>query len=115
MEEKVEEKEKETTEEKKEEEKEKVEEKTEEKTEEKAEEKKEEGEEKEKEKKTFKLKAPKVPAFLRSKSKEREKNKVRKDNDHLQIIFGRISSKEVCQHCWKLEGAIKDFCGFIGS
>merc|ERR1712008_77295 len=37
--------------------------------------KKEEGEEKEKEKKSFKLKAPKVPAFLRSKSKEREKNK----------------------------------------
>ena len=42
-----------------------------------------ESEEKEKEEKTdeekkpFKLKVPKVPAFLRSKSKEREKQKVR--------------------------------------
>merc|ERR1712026_480058 len=46
--------------------------------------KKDEGEEKEKtdeEKKPFKLKVPKVPAFLRSKSKEREKQKDKTDEE----------------------------------
>ena len=70
-----------------------------EKEEEKEEEKKEEGEEEEKEEKKdeekkFKLKVPKVPAFLRSKSKEREKQKEKVNNHHLPTYLIICASKK---------------------
>ena len=97
VEEIMEEVEKEKTEEKEEENKDSEEKKEEKDDTEKADEAKESGEAAEEEKKKFKLKTPKVPGFLRGKSKEREKQKVRLliQSDFLDRIESRYFVKVV--------------------